>query len=173
MSSSPLTVQTITMGYSDSEDRLWLRVVLTDQNEARFWLTRRLLIRLCGAIADLLVKSYAKENEHELKELGEVLSQAKLAAEFEQAKDRLTETEAPPLSENPSPYPVGICHSVDITPGSPRWTVVWKVASTPGYSLAMDKVALLKLTAGLIEQAKRNGWNFPKDIETKLSLTEG
>lgn len=165
-------VQTITMGYSDSEDRLWIRVVLNDKNEARFWLTRRLLIRVCGAIADILAKTYAKENEHELRELGELLSHTKLAAEFEHAKSTLLDTEAPPLSETPSPYPVGICHSVDITPGKPRWSVVWKVASTPGFLLQLDGPALMKMVAGFMEQAKRNGWDFPKDIETKLSLSQ-
>lgn len=43
----------LTFGYSDSEDRLWLK----SGDGARYWLTRRLLARFVGPTADLLEKT--------------------------------------------------------------------------------------------------------------------
>ncbi|MFZ5484678.1 MAG: hypothetical protein ACOZB0_10655 [Pseudomonadota bacterium] len=43
----------ITLGYSDSEDRVWL----ASSDGHRFWLTRRLLSRLLDALAGLLTRT--------------------------------------------------------------------------------------------------------------------
>jgi hypothetical protein len=40
-------VASITLGYSDSEDRLWCRLILKNKNEAQFWMTRNLCFKFC------------------------------------------------------------------------------------------------------------------------------
>jgi hypothetical protein len=60
------TYSSLTVGYSDSEDRLWLRMV-RDGGEAKFWMTRRLAIALLDQSYDLMVGSAsarALDREH-------------------------------------------------------------------------------------------------------------
>ncbi|MDA0876548.1 MAG: hypothetical protein O2881_04550 [Proteobacteria bacterium] len=57
----------ITFGYSDSEDRLWVRLTAEDSN-ATFWLSRRLVSRLLADVYGGLVGDQSREAtwlEHE------------------------------------------------------------------------------------------------------------
>ena len=44
----------LTIGYSDSEDRLWIR---TEASNALWWVTRRIALRLVAQWADVLERS--------------------------------------------------------------------------------------------------------------------
>ena len=50
------TYSSLTVGYSDSEDRLWLRLV-RDGGEAKFWMTRRLAVALLDQSYGLMIGS--------------------------------------------------------------------------------------------------------------------
>ncbi|NBP26502.1 MAG: hypothetical protein EBU74_02455 [Betaproteobacteria bacterium] len=50
------TYSSLTVGYSDSEDRLWLRLV-RDGGEAKFWMTQRLAIALLDQSYGLMIGS--------------------------------------------------------------------------------------------------------------------
>jgi len=57
----------ITFGYSDSEDRLWVRLTAEDSN-ATFWLSRRLVSRFLPDVYGGLIGDQSKEaacQEHE------------------------------------------------------------------------------------------------------------
>lgn len=158
------------MGYSDSEDRIWVRMVLVDQTEARLWLTRRLVQVVCNGMADLLLKTRPKEKELPIPELSDTISKAKLAADFVKAKENPSDAQPPPPPTQPVPshLPTGVCHRVDIQPSEKVWSFIWMVAGTPGYLLTLDRGAAMRLTAGLLQQAKVCSWNLPDDIEKKL-----
>jgi hypothetical protein len=144
--------------------------VLVDQTEARLWLTRRLVLVVANGMADLLVKTRPKEKELPIPQLSDTISKAKLAADFAKAKENPSDAPAPPPPQAPVPsnLPVGVCQSLDISPGDKVWSFVWRVPGTPGYLLTLDRGAAMRLTAGLLAQAKNVGWNLPEDIEKKL-----
>ncbi len=164
---TPLQIQSITTGYSDSEDRIWARMVLT-QGEMRLWLTRRLVMRLCEGVLDLLIKSEKKEESTSIGELRDTIAKASVAAKIEQAKSRLNETPAPPPPDPETKLSSGICHSIDITPGASDWVFVWKSAGLSPCQLALNKDGVTRLVTGLIQQANANGWNVPESVHRGL-----
>ena len=168
--SDPLKIQTFTIGYSDSEDRVWVRVILVDHTEARLWLTRRLVQRVVETTADLLIKTLPKETDLSIPGLGNAISMAKLAADFAKAKENPSDAPAPPPPETrmAASLPVGLCQSLDITPAEKVWSFIWRTPGSPGYLLMIDRCAVMRLTAGLLTQAQTAGWNLPEAIEKKL-----
>ena len=53
----PAIITNITFGYADSEDRLWARLIMTDQSETTIWLTRALCQAVCNGFGQLLEKN--------------------------------------------------------------------------------------------------------------------
>ena len=168
--SNPITVRSITTGYSDSEDRLWARLVLDNGEEARLWLTRRLTLRLCKGVVDLLIDRRAKESNLDIDELKNSIAKARLGAELDQAQSRLGETPAPPPPEPNTPVATGICHSIDITPTKGDWRFVFKAANTPGYLLPINQEGVVRLVAGLLKQSEANGWDVPASVHQNLFI---
>lgn len=171
--SAPITVRSITTGYSDSEDRLWARLVLDNDEEARLWLTRRLTLRLCKGVVDLLIDRLAKESNLDIDELKNAIAKARLGAELDQAQSRLGETPAPPPPEASTPIATGICHSIDITPSKGDWRFVFKAAGTPGYLLPIHQEGVVRLVAGLLKQSEANGWDVPASVHQNLFIDQG
>jgi hypothetical protein len=176
MTLAPDSICTFTMGYSDGEDRVWVRAVLAPPREAQLWLTRALTLKIAQGVADLLVKTAPPPTENAIPELAGTIQKAKLAAEYQQAKANPSDREAPPPPDPSSVVqaPGGLCSSVDIRPGqdaSQPWVFVWKTPSFPaGYLLSLPRPSVLKLTAGLVQQAQIAGWSFPAEIETGLGV---
>lgn len=52
-----LEARTLTVGFSDSEDRLWLRLGTDRDGAVQLWLTRRVLSQLLPQVWDLLARS--------------------------------------------------------------------------------------------------------------------
>lgn len=171
---APEPISTFTMGYSDGEDRVWVRAVLAPPREAQLWLTRALTLKIAQGVSDLLVKTAPPVAENAIPQLAGTIQKAKLAADYQQAKANPSDREAPPPPEPGKTVqaPGGLCSSVDIHPGqdpSQAWLFVWKVPGVPaGYALSLPRQSVLKLTAGLVKQAQIAGWNFPVEIEQGL-----
>ncbi len=176
MQAAPEAVSTFTMGYSDGEDRIWVRLVLTPPREARLWLTRQMTLNLAKGLAGLIVKHREPPaaSQSVIPELAGAMSKAHLSADFQAAKANPSDREAPPP---PDPKvavfaPGGLCPSVDLTPpkekGAP-WQFIWRVPGSSGYLLSLPEASVLKLTAGLLNQANLAGWNFPPEIEKQLA----
>jgi hypothetical protein len=164
---APTRIQSITTGYSDSEDRIWARMVL-HEGEIRLWLTRRLVMRLCAGMLDLLIKAEKQEESSSIEVLRETIAKASIAAKIEQAKGRLSDTPAPPPPDPDVKLSSGICHSIDITPGANDWVFIWKSAGLPPCQLALNKDGVTRLVTGLIQQANANGWDVPESVHRGL-----
>lgn len=113
-SQDPLLYLSITIGYSDSEDRLWIRLV-RPQGEAKLWMTRRLALALVRNSYDLLVQ--------DLQEAEAVSEHSKAVTEFLQKQG----DPAPPRNpESVTDIAGGLVSSVDISVGKTnfQWTFV-------------------------------------------------
>lgn len=161
--SAPKTIQSITTGYSDSEDRIWARMVLQD-GETRLWLTRRLVMRFCESVLGLLIKAEKKGESTSIEELREAIAKANIAAKIEQAKERLSDTPAPPPPDPDTKLSQGICHTIDITPDPHHWVIVWRSAGLPPCQLTLNQDAVIRLVTGLMKQANANSWNVPESV---------
>lgn len=93
----------LTIGYSDSEDRLWLRFV-REGGEAKLWMTRRLAMALLDKSHELLLQNVEPtrfEGEHR-----------QAVQEFIQAKGDPAPPRAPSVQVD---VPSGLVTSVDLT----------------------------------------------------------
>ncbi len=158
-------IQSITLGYSDSEDRVWVRLILQDDIEARLWLTRRLMLRLAEGLVDMLMQATIKKTNAMSPELELPMARAKLAAEFTDAQSTLTNTPAPPPPESKASIATGICHSVDISSSETYWSLTWRSTGTPNYLLDLDRGAVIRLVSGMVRQADTAGWDFPQSVK--------
>lgn len=170
--SSPVPIQSITTGYSDSEDRIWARMVLQD-GETRLWLTRRLVLKLCASVLELLIKNETKQEPASIEQVQETIAKASLAAKIEQAKGHLHTTPAPPPPTPDARVERGICHSIDITPGANDWIFVWKSPGLTPCQLVLNKEGVTRLVTGLIQQANANGWNVPEAVHRGIVPLDG
>lgn len=159
----PVLIQSITTGYSDSEDRIWARMVL-QEGETRLWLTRRLVLKLCASVLDLLIKNEARQETASVEGVQETIAKASLAAKLEQVKEHLHATPAPPPPTPTARVERGICHSIDITPGPNDWIFIWKSPGLTPCQLVLNKEGVTRLVTGLIQQANANGWNVPESV---------
>lgn len=53
----PVVARTLTVGFSDSEDRLWLRLGTDERSARQLWLTRRMLQQVFAQVWVLLAKT--------------------------------------------------------------------------------------------------------------------
>jgi hypothetical protein len=56
-SPDPIVARTLTVGFSDSEDRLWMRLGTDERNARQLWLTRRMLQQVFAQVWVLLAKT--------------------------------------------------------------------------------------------------------------------
>lgn len=145
-------IQSITFGYSDSEDRLWVRCVLQGGGESRFWLTRRLALALIKGITTKLAETLPPVPVPMDKAL-------RLAQEYQAGVEKPSEP-APP-APGPTSKVAGemsLCTRIDLTPGSQKWRIVWVAAGQEPLTLNMPREAVHRMLAGLITRAQHAGW---------------
>lgn len=152
-------VANITFGYSDSEDRIWVRILLTNDSEAKFWLTRRLCESLINALAKLLEEHSPLKNVFSKNELTTLLHQ--------EYQDINANSDTPPPPPKNLPHqmaPLGICHTIDITPGNP-WLFVWNISNNKQYALLSDRPMCLRLLRTIQTQSERAKWCICSSIK--------
>lgn len=145
-------IQSITFGYSDSEDRLWVRCCLQGGGESRFWLTRRLALALIKGIADKLAET--------LPPLPVPMDDTlRLALEHEAGFEKPAEP-APPAPESSLQPAVemSLCTRIDLTAGANGWKIVWMPVGQAPMTLNMPREAVHRMLAGLIGRIQGAGW---------------
>jgi len=137
----------ITIGYSDSEDRLWVRLS-SEGAEATLWMTRHLLAGVLHKGFDLLgggKASAALADRHY-----EVIAQA---------SDE-PRTEAPPRATGSTPVQqLGLLHSVDISVDQNRMTLAFRGSGKPA-GFTCDRVQAHKLLQAFWDRQHGAGWGL-------------
>ena len=145
----------ITFGYSDSEDRMWLRLLLVEGGEAKMWLTRRLCQGLCNGIAKLIEQHTSVNNE---KLSGDNLAQH-LKTEFYETSRSTWDPAPPPATKEVVTAPMGLCHTIYIDSGE-NWCIRFADPGKLEYALPMDRHLIQKTLLALYKQAQQAGWNI-------------
>lgn len=152
----------ITFGYSDTEDRIWVRMLLEGESEAYFWINRRLCKAIYNAMADLLLK-YKVIDGQELE--SKALEQHLKAEFYELSRSTFDPAPPPPKSDTSNSELTtqkwfGLCHSVSITSGA-RWLMSFSTKGTD-YQLGVDRRSMIKIFVGLLKTCDNARWDIPK-----------
>lgn len=153
-------VHNITFGYSDSEDRIWVRLILQEGGEARLWLTRRLCIALCRGIIQLIEKYTFKEGRTLI---GDELNVHLRNEFYETSRSTWDPTPPPPAQKKQSPesnnYSTALCHQVSIDGGS-QWALRFSATQNLDYQLALDRKLTQKILVALLKQSQAIAWDI-------------
>ncbi len=155
-----MQAQTVTFGYSDSEDRIWARLVLDSSQEVRFWMTRRLLQNLINSLAQLL----EQQTQHAQPELNSSQVQQYLKTECFEASRATWDPDPPPpttpnqdASINPS---IEMCLEINIQIDQ-SWHFRFSGTRQKNICLSLTRDQVPKFLIALITQEKNAGWEIP------------
>lgn len=145
----PQIATSITLGYSDSEDRLWCRLILKDKNETRFWLTRGLCFNFCKNIWQFL-------NTHSPTATAAFQSFTK-----EQATSSAVDKSPPP----PEKVQVnsGLCTNININYQNDVYTIKFLTNSQSQYILQLNSEATCRLMNAFTISSFNANWHLPVD----------
>lgn len=150
-------ITNITFGYADSEDRLWARLILSDQTEERLWLTRALCQACCNAVSQLL-KDTCEILPHETKLF--LTPTQKLQLELSLVRESPTDPSPEQPRSNQMVKSPSLCHTIKITPGT-YWQILFIGNSCGEFVLLMDRQQVFKFLLGLHEQGQHVArWNL-------------
>jgi len=149
-------ISNITFGYSDSEDRMWLRLLLTEGGEAKMWLTRRLCQGLCNGIANVIEQHTVVDNE---KLTGDTLAQH-LKTEFYETTRSTWDPAPPPGKKEDITIPMGLCHTIYIDSTGSTWCIRLVGPNHVEYALMTDRRLIQKTLLAIYKQAQQAGWNI-------------
>jgi len=149
----------ITIGYSDSEDRLWVRLS-SESAEAMLWMTRRLVAGLLRSGFDMLGGGKASAElvgrHHEV-----------MAAASEQPR-----TEAPPRATGSTQVQqLGLLHSVDIAVDANRMALTFRGSGGPA-GFACDHVHAHRLLQAFSDRQADAGWGLDAPWEATFRLND-
>ena len=156
----PAVITNITFGYADSEDRLWARLIMTDQSETTIWLTRSLCQAVCNGLGQVLEKNTVLGGDTPA---SEDAIQKYIKTEFFEAKTTTwSPTPEPPKADSPSPTDLGLgrlCHTIQITPGD-TWQLRFLLPQARPMVMALLRPQVHKILAALLLQGQRAQWNW-------------
>lgn len=158
MSDSPKNglKRSFTVGYSDSEDRVWVRLV-GKNFEQRLWLTRRCVLALIKALASALEASLV-----ELDSMLQMGSAQRLAMEQEEANKTMGEQGPAPsvASKGFELIEGGLCTLFDLQVVEARWVV--RLHSVSGQPLVFDgnRLQMHQLLKSLLNRQTEADWGF-------------
>lgn len=152
-----MQAQTITFGYSDSEDRLWIRLILENQSDAKFWLTRRLTENLCQTMAGLIEKNI----QEQFPEFAQDDIDQHLRKEFfEVTRSTWDPTPPPPSSENQAPSTsIQLCQTININLGD-VWQLRFSGSRGIEYTFAIEPHQASKFLLALLKQSQVGHWQI-------------
>lgn len=152
--------QTITFGYSDSEDRLWARLIVNADQDVKFWITRRLLENFIEVLTDLLETETQKSTPNTISK--KIQQQLKIEC-FEAS--RATWDPNPPPSHSSKRMDtktsnIELCLKIDIQISN-TWTFQFSGAAQKNISLILDRLSIPKFLIALLHQQKLANWQIP------------
>ena len=145
----------ITFGYSDSEDRLWLRLQLETNNEASLWLTRRFTKNVFEALSGVIEKSETPVSQNE--------NHASLKKEYyEVSKSTWSPSPKPPEKSDKNITITGMCTSASIKKRGQAFQLLLKTNQSE-FTIDLDKNNLIKILVAHNLKTKQAGWQvWPK-----------
>ena len=154
---------TITFGYSDTEDRLWVRILNDDGSDKKMWLTRNLCGKICSCLASNLEKTTSIDKEKS-KVSAEIFDQ--LASEHQIAVNKMIKATVSSRSEesikSKSPGPIRLCNSVNISFGK-DWTIKFFCTEEENsFQIKTDRQNVHQILSALIKKCEQAGWNIQK-----------
>lgn len=147
----------LTVGYSDSEDRIWMRFV-DAKAEQRVWLTRRQVA--------LLMVTLLTHLEASLVELGPLLpmsSCSRLLMEQQEAASMMLGTMSPDPAVASSDYAVieaGLCTISEVQVLDMRWSVRLYTLNEKPVVFNASRVQAHQLLKSLINRQREAGWGL-------------
>ncbi len=165
-------IRVITFGYSDSEDRLWLRLVIQDHADVQYWMTRRFLLRWISSMSECLFDTV---------QTGSFPAPFKpedcVALEFIEARNN-REPEAPPPppeedGENGPTLNRGLLNTIKINAARGGTSVIFSAMDSASYRLDLDRIASYHLLNGLIVQVDIAQWNRPDEAAAHAPYHNG
>lgn len=156
----PAIITNITFGYADSEDRLWSRLIMTDQSETTIWLTRALCQAACNGLGQLLEKNTQLGSDQPISD--EAIKKYVKTEFFEAKTTTWSPTPEPPKIDNPIPTDLGLgrlCHTIQITPGD-TWQLRFLLPLARPMVMALQRSQVHKILAALLLQGQRAKWNL-------------
>lgn len=146
----------LTVGYSDSEDRVWVRLV-GENAEQRVWLTRRCVLALIQTLASALETSLA--------ELGSILQMEaaqRLGMELDEAAAAMGSAAPEPAPKSKDYYVAdsGLCTVFDLDTQSAQW--VMRLHTVCGKPLVFDgsRLQMHQLLKSLLNRQREAGWQL-------------
>jgi hypothetical protein len=161
----PVIITNITFGYADSEDRLWARLIMTDQSETTIWITRSLCQSLCNGLGRLIEKNTVLGSKEITSD--EAIKKYVKKEFFEAKTTTWSANPEPPKSDIPTPTDLGsgrLCHTIQITPGD-TWQLRFLLPQARPMVMPLQRPHVLKVLAALLLQGQRGGWNWQLNHE--------
>jgi len=149
----------LTIGYSDSEDRIWLRA---EDSPAMWWITRRLALNLVAQWAALLEKSAVSAPSDGEAEADEA-RRAAAAQRVRQERSRaIASTPKEPADQGDKPPPGAVAESFLLSGvnlrASPKAVQIELVASSRKDTIGMSRDEAHRLLDALVARAQRSAW---------------
>jgi hypothetical protein len=142
----------ITFGYSDSEDRLWLRLQLETTNEASLWLTRRFAKIIFEALSGVIEKSKAPTKPEDI--------HSSLKKEYyEVSKSTWSPNPQPLEKSSKNTIITGTCTSATIKKRGLMFQLILKTNQSE-FTMDLDNNNLIKILVALNLKTKQAGWQI-------------
>ena len=146
-----LKVKNITIGYSDSEDRLWFKLTLFDEKDVQIWITRQLAKNICKELTRLL-KFHSKEKL--------TYSDLDIKKEiFEMNNAIWDKSSSKSLNENNKSL-LGLCKNIEIILFNNNWKIVMRVSHEQKFFFITSRINIIKLFIAIIQQIKFANWDI-------------
>lgn len=146
----------LTVGYSDSEDRVWVRLV-GEYAEQRVWLTRRTVWALINALSDRLEASLA-----ELDSIVQIEAAQRLVMEQTEAAGFMNAESAGPRTSSEK-YQVldnGLCTVFDLEGHDERWVVRLHSANAHPLVFNGNRLQMHQLLKSLLNRQREAEWRL-------------
>ncbi len=152
---------TVTLGYSDTEDRLWIRILNKDGTDKKMWLTRNLCEKICICLVSNLEKTLSpnsEKNSKPSKNMAKIL-----ATEHQVALEEATKKKPNDSVEAVKPKynsPIRLCSSVNIQFGK-AWKLQFFCAEEANsFEIKTDRKNIHQILSAIIKQCAQANWNI-------------
>ena len=151
-------MSTLTIGYSDSEDRLWLRIIDKDSNEGRIWLTR--------GMTQNLINEFARQLEFDAPDinvLDKIEPKLRLQVDLSVSKETFENVSPPPPSKSLEVIQVdgGLCVAVNFSKNtSGIWMVIWKGINSKVFTTPLSRKDMFLLLDSLSQRQEACCWEL-------------
>lgn len=157
-------IANITFGYSDSEDRIWVRANLKDHPDVIFWITRRLAENFCNGLGDMLEKKSPLHSIYPKESLPSFIKDEFIHA-TQSTAEPITQ---PPRKPDSQIKQLGTCQTIKITPGK-NWVITWTVPQHEPYHLPATRKTCFKLVNIMYRLCLGVHWNIKNNHESWLN----